>query len=130
MFKPIEKAFDQYQIAIVPRVDSSEWVLKIADPSLLKQDIFASLTRAEINALQSAVEKPEPTFWRDLQDRVVFSNYDDDINTPLPYRRIMWYHATLVEMKATNAGWKKHIAFSVESFFSDIDKVQELATTI
>jgi hypothetical protein len=79
MFKPVEQAFDQHRIVIVPvetekheEQSNKEWILKVADSTLRKVDIFAGMSKADCTLCDNVIGKSDPLFWKDLDGRTVF----------------------------------------------------------
>ena len=96
--------------------------MKVVDPSLFHRDIFATLSKADLKAYKKLAGEPVPTLWKILDSGTVLE-MEASFET-LPYGRVLWIQARLVEWKAEKQGWSKGRKggpgyISVESFFSD-----------
>jgi hypothetical protein len=122
LFSPVEKAFASNLIAIVPKSRGSRtWVLKVVDPALFNKDIFAEMSKSDLNTYK-VVGEPLLKLWKKLNGNIVFET--EVGSEKLLYRRLLWMEARLVEWKGEKQGWSKGERagpgyISMESFSSD-----------
>lgn len=122
MFSPVDKAFASNPIAIVPKSRGSRtWVLKVVDPAFFNKDIFAEMSKLDLNTYK-VVGETLLKLWKKLNGNIVLET--EVISEKLLYRCLLWMEARLVERKGEKQGWSKGERsrpgyISMETFFSD-----------
>ena len=131
LFKPIEKAFDEYDLSFIFNSQNEEFELKLFNPHMQHLPLVNKLERTVFQELLVGVELAEN--WENSNEPIYIPNTTFDIRTtfgdligrPLifksthrPYKKCLYFQASWARIMAIEKGWIT-VEYDFEDFSSE-----------